>query len=244
MCVILVPTKEHPSAEILTAAETVNPHGGGIAWRNNQGKLSYQKGIDTAKILEIIQEKNPPLPYVIHYRIASVGEVCPKLTHPFPVNKQVRLKTKGIENNALLFHNGTWSEWKESIMPFSGAKDFPEGNYHDWSDSRALAYMAYKTKRGFLKFIDEKIAIIEKNGNVDLYGYWKKHQDIWCSNLNHVRTDNTYYGNYGNNYGYDDYGYEYHRNYNNHPFGHSTTITTAQDSLFQRTKIRDDIDGA
>ena len=34
MCVILVPTKEHPPEETLYAAEKVNPHGGGIALCN------------------------------------------------------------------------------------------------------------------------------------------------------------------------------------------------------------------
>jgi len=245
MCVILVPTKEHPPEETLYAAEKVNPHGGGIAWKNTKGKLSYEKAIDADRIIEIIKEKNPPIPYIIHFRIASVGEVCPKLTHPFPVNKQVKLKTKGTENKALLFHNGTWSEWKESIMPFSGAADFPEGSYHDWSDSRALAYMAYKTKRGFLKFIDEKIAIIEKNGNVDIYGTWHKRQGIWSSNLHHVRSENTYHGNYGNNYSYDTYyGYDNLRHHNHQAFGDTTTFTKEQHNLFERTKIRDDIDGA
>ena len=193
MCVILVPTKEHPTAAELAPAESTNPHGAGIAWYKN-GEVSYEKAIDAAKVMEIIEKEKPTLPYIIHFRIASVGEVCPKLTHPFPMDKKVALTIKDKTKNPVLFHNGTWSDWKQSIMPFSGEADFPEGPLQeDWSDSRALAYMAYKTKKGFLRFINEKIAIMENTGEVNLYGSWQKHEDIWYSNLNHVRTRKTYY---------------------------------------------------
>ena len=229
MCVILVPTTNHPSTKTLAAAENSNPHGAGIAWKNKKGTLSYEKAIDAARVLEIIKKENPPLPYIIHFRIASIGDVCPKLTHPFPVNKKVHLKTTSKSENSLLFHNGTWREWQESIMPFSGESDFPDGTLEDWSDSRALAYMTYKTNKGFLKFIDEKIAIMEPDGSVKIYGNWDKHKTIWSSNLNHVKTT-TYHGR--DHYLYGD---------ENEYWGHSYQYGYGP---FHRTKTRDDIVGA
>ena len=235
MCVILVPTKRHPTPDELNDAQDSNPHGAGIAWKNQDGKLAYEKAIDAKRVWEIIETEQPKIPYVIHFRIASVGGVCDKLTHPFPVNQSVSLKKQWQGKSPLLFHNGTWSDWKEAVMPFSGHKDFPRGSLDDWSDSRALAYLAYKTKRGFFNFIDEKVAIMEKNGEVNLYGSWRKNDTIWCSNLNHVRSKHTItYGHssiYGNNPHYNDYwgvgGYN-----------------RRQQELYTTQKLRDDIDGA
>ena len=98
----------------------------------------------------------------------------------------------------------------EGPPAFSGHKDFPQGSLKDWSDSRALAYLAYKTKRGFFRFIDEKVAIMEKNGEVNIYGDWHKNDTIWCSNLNHVRPKHSITYNrtntiYGNSSFQDDY---------------------------------------
>ena len=188
MCVIIVPTERHPDTEELATAEEQNPHGGGIAWKDKNNKLNYEKAIKASRVMEIIEEENPQLPYVIHFRIASVGAVCHKLTHPFPVNQSVSLKKIWQGKSPLLFHNGTWRDWKSSVMPFSGVRDFPKGSIEDWSDSRALAYLAYKTNRGIFNFIDEKVAILEKDGNVNMWGNWTKLDTIWYSNTHHVKT--------------------------------------------------------
>ena len=236
MCVILVPTKRHPTPDELNDAQEANPHGAGMAWKNQDGKLSYEKAIDAKRVWEIIQTEKPKIPYIIHFRIASVGGVCDKLTHPFPVNQSVSLKKQWQGKSPLLFHNGTWSDWKEAVMPFSGHKDFPRGSLDDWSDSRALAYLAYKTKRGFFNFIDEKVAIMEKNGEVNLYGSWQRNDTLWCSNLNHVRAKHTItYGRnsiYGNNTWNDDY------------WGIGGNYNSRQKDLYATQKLRDDIDGA
>ena len=116
-------------------------------------------------------------------------------------------------------------------MPFSGHKDFPKGNLSDWSDSRALAYLAYKTRRGFFNFIDEKVAIMEKNGEVNLYGDWKKHDTLWCSNLSHVKR--TYTTRYTAAWSNDYWGNT----------GGNSTYNLRQSELYATQKLRDDIDG-
>ena len=231
MCVILIPTKRHPTPEELNEAQDSNPHGAGMAWKDKDGKLSYEKAIDAKRIWEIINEEKPPIPYIVHFRIASIGEVCDKLTHPFPVNQSVSLKKQWQGKSQLLFHNGTWRDWKEAVMPFSGHKDFPKGNLSDWSDSRALAYLAYKTRRGFFNFIDEKVAIMEKNGEVNLYGDWKKHDTLWCSNLSHVKR--TYTTRYTAAWSNDYWGNT----------GGNSTYNLRQSELYATQKLRDDIDG-
>ena len=39
MCVILIPTKRHPTPEELNEAQDSNPHGAGMAWKDKDGKL-------------------------------------------------------------------------------------------------------------------------------------------------------------------------------------------------------------
>jgi predicted glutamine amidotransferase len=102
MCVILVPTKRHPEPKELNDAQDSNPHGAGMAWKNKDGKLCYEKAIDAKRVYQIIEEENPKLPYIIHFRIASIGRVCDKLTHPFPVNQSVSLKKQSQGNVARL----------------------------------------------------------------------------------------------------------------------------------------------
>tara|TARA_R100001530_G_scaffold36559_1_gene28402 strand:+ start:2964 stop:3668 length:705 start_codon:yes stop_codon:yes gene_type:complete len=193
MCVILVPTERHPTKEELIDAENQNPHGAGIAWRDKNGTMNYRKAINARTVMQIIEREKPQIPYIVHFRIASVGAVCKKLTHPFPVNHSVSLKQKWQGKSPLLFHNGTWRDWKTTLLPFSGNKDFPAGGLDDWSDSRAIAYLAHKTNRGIFRFIDEKVAILEKNGVVNMHGKWEKQDTIWYSNTYHIKTYTTHW---------------------------------------------------
>ena len=51
---------------------------------------------------------------MIHFRLASVGEVTPKLCHPFPITACATTRLSG-HARAALFHNGTWSSWRETL---------------------------------------------------------------------------------------------------------------------------------
>ena len=183
MCVIIVATEKHPTIDELEAAEKTNPHGGAIAWKGDDGLLHYVKDIDSDDVNKIIMEKSPPFPYIIHFRITSSGTTRPELCHPFPINHSVTLKTKWTGKSSVLFHNGTFRDWREMVASHSGDKDFPKG--HIWSDSRAIAWLAYKTKKNIFKFIDEKIAILNLDGTVEYYGDFDHKDTFILSNTNH-----------------------------------------------------------
>ena len=61
---------------------------------------------------------------VIHFRIASVGEVTPKLCHPFPVTACATTRFSG-HARAVLFHNGTWGDWRETLRRMPGLAVLP-----------------------------------------------------------------------------------------------------------------------
>jgi len=184
MCVIIIPTKKHPTLEELESAEATNPHGGGIAWKGADGLLRYVKDIDAKEVFGIIEEEEPQFPYITHFRITSSGTTRPELCHPFPINHSVTLKTTWKGKSSLMFHNGTFSDWKQFVAPHSGSKDFPKGRI--WSDSRAIAWLTYKTNRNIFRFIKEKIAIINLNGTVECYGDFQQEDTFLMSNRNHL----------------------------------------------------------
>jgi hypothetical protein len=78
---------------------------------------------------------------VIHFRWASMGEVTPKLCHPFPVSSKATTRLSG-HARAVLFHNGTWGGWRETLrrMPKHRA---PDGLL---SDTRVAASMVDQTR--------------------------------------------------------------------------------------------------
>ena len=85
MCVILIcPGGVRPDRPTLEACHEANPHGAGVAWRQDGG-VRWLKGLDVPRLASLL----PRLPgeVVVHFRWASVGDVAPALCHPFPVTR-------------------------------------------------------------------------------------------------------------------------------------------------------------
>lgn len=179
MCVIISCEKQKPSLKVLKKAAKENPDGAGIAWFH-RGQVHYRKGInlDAKTIYEMTQKL--PLPFVIHFRIETVGGVNNSLCHPFVIHKNSPNKVAGVAK-AVLFHNGTWTEWKHFTMETACARLRPVPNGH-WSDSRAMAWLASILGRGFLKLIeDDPILVMDKHG-IHYQGDWVNVEGLKCSN--------------------------------------------------------------
>ena len=99
MCVIIcIEDGKYPSKSTLEDAESMNCHGGSIAWLDKQGRKYYQKGIKAKAITKIINKQLKPKGIktaIIHFRIASVGNVNKKLCHPFEITSRVDLNLSG-----------------------------------------------------------------------------------------------------------------------------------------------------
>lgn len=182
MCVIILCEKEFPSLDTLKSAEAMNGHGGGISWVGSSGLVSYRKSLDAEEIYKITKEE-ATLPAIIHFRIASVGGVVDELCHPFPITDEVSLDLYG-ECESVLFHNGTWGEWKEhmlSVVKYHKMQ-IPDGV---WSDSRCMAYMANHFGKNILHLIGgktDKIAILSINGIERFGSGWVTVKKNVCSN--------------------------------------------------------------
>lgn len=157
MCVILVCTNRRPDKETLELCAEKNPQGAGVAWRDGD-LVRWEKGLDMKPKDVAKRIADLKFPYIIHFRISSVGNISSELCHPFPFGAADR-RLRGETKHGVSFHNGTWHMWKSELRDlcrYSGVR-LPDG---EWSDSRAMACLAGKYGASYLQMIDEKIAYL------------------------------------------------------------------------------------
>ena len=167
MCVIFVADTDRPTSEELEQANKANGDGIGVAWHDKEkGFVRWTKGLDLKTAQEMAADL--PLPYAIHFRLASIGPKVDQLTHPFPVEYKVRLDLKGRTLRGVIMHNGSWYQWDKSVPAGIIKKGV-------WSDSRAIAWLLAraKTREAFdeqlIKKIPGKFAYVHGTG-IATYG--------------------------------------------------------------------------
>ncbi len=179
MCVLAIIDTVRPSFEMVEKMWKTNPDGGGVAWRED-GKVHWKKGLDEEEMQEFCATL--PLPFIAHFRIASVGGARPILTHPFLISETTETELEGVTEGHVLFHNGHWGVWKKEMWEAAKylSAQIPTGY---WSDTRALAWMAYNYGLGSLYMIDEKVVAYGPSDMEIVAGSgWSKVDNIWVSN--------------------------------------------------------------
>ena len=187
MCVIFVAKEARVTEDMVRAAFAQNSHGGGVAWRElsakNELEVAWEKGLDLDQMIE--RALNMPLPYVMHFRISTVGGTIKRLTHPFPIDPAMPQWLVGRIKGNVLFHNGHWGRWKDATegLAIRLAQKIPTGK---WSDSRAMAWIASQLGLGYLEFIEgQKIVVFgsDPDEEIQVYGDpWFTVDGILCSN--------------------------------------------------------------
>ncbi len=150
MCVIIAsPNGRKADFEIFEDAARTNSHGIGLAWKDKD-KVLFKKGI-TLDELRKIMEADVKEEWVAHFRIATVGDKSPELTHPFIVSHDSPLTLEG-EAKCLLFQNGTFQRWEDDLLKACATANIriPDG---EWSDSRASAVLVSVYGKNILRFL-------------------------------------------------------------------------------------------
>lgn len=172
MCLIIC-EKGHgqiPTEDELKRGYSSNPDGIGIAWKDNGG-VYFKKSIGFGEMLGRLKYAGRnKLPYIVHFRVATIGGRAPQLCHPFPLTTKpedlFRLegRTKGV-----LAHNGTWRSWDKMIEDKSLVKRIENAN---WSDSAVIAWLLSQGKTITLSQIGygHRIAVLSVKRGLDLYG--------------------------------------------------------------------------
>lgn len=216
MCVIICCDKRsgHIKPKMLKNAEKMNSDGMGIAWINRKGLVQWKKGLNSKQVSRLIRKEKPSLTkgYIVHARIASIGDVCPELTHPFVINQEANSSLEGMTDKPVLFHNGTWTEYEDitiKTLVKQGLKMYKGKN----SDSRAMAFLSHIYGIEFLQLLKtQKIAILTKDG-IRKFGGFPEVDKFSCSNDYFKNPSTFYYGGSlaGMNGGFDD---GFYGNYN------------------------------
>jgi hypothetical protein len=192
MCVIVAVPKgaQDISHQEFKRAANYHDDGYGIAYQH-KGRIKYWK---TLKPGDKEADFRPPKPYIMHFRMATVGGEDAKLCHPFVVDHSSRPKKHGMADR-VMFHNGHLHHWEElALAAYSSIGRLPKGPY---SDSRAVAMMLGRFGENIFD-IDgiisgQKYALFENNGDFKLFGRgWVKGDDgVYRSNESHL---NYHYG--------------------------------------------------
>lgn len=196
MCVIMVvrDDKLRPTEVMIEKAAEYNDDGIGVAYREGDKEnrvVVWHKGLENTDLDEVKKmAKDLPVPYVMHFRAASIGDVCKQLTHPFPIDVKVPLALTGKTKGRVLFQNGTWDDWRKWLLEAivkSNVK-LPAGK---WSDTRAMAMLSGIYGDWFMELLsDTQKAVVFGPYDYELFlgkDGWAKVSDIWCSN-NHFMT--------------------------------------------------------
>lgn len=201
MCIAIVARTKFPSREFLECSLEQNQDGAGIAWIEN-GLVHWKKGLSTLEEIYEFEAKGPP--WLVHFRISTVGGKIAPLCHPFPVTPDCSTALEGAAEKVLI-HNGHWSEWWEVEMrSLQRGEMLPD---EPWSDTKAMAHMGSIYGDGLFRLIaskpGNKIATMNNLGEIKTYGDWTefKEEELLASN-NPLSRSKTYFskGATGNQY--------------------------------------------
>lgn len=173
MCVILSSSKgDVASPTDLWSCYEANPDGIGIAWLTKKHNVRFIKGISYGDMISRMDSigKNKQ-PYILHFRVATIGERRPQLCHPFPVttDKQFLFSLQG-ETNCVLAHNGTWRAWP-TVFSEDAVKRLEKKG---WSDSAMIAWLLGKGREVTLPQYGygHRIAVLSITKGLKLFGDW------------------------------------------------------------------------
>jgi len=184
MCIIVVCKEKLPELDTLKTCERNNNHGAGFAWVNKTGEVFWKKGIEKIE-REYSFLKKLPLPVVIHFRLASVGNIDRRLTHPFPISAAVSAEITGKTKTGVLFHNGTWVDYKSIALQTLMLKPDSKPLKGLISDTRYLAWFVNHLGVDVCNLLDEKIVILTPK-KIEVFGDFVEDEGVLYSNTSYL----------------------------------------------------------
>jgi len=182
MCVITINKDKKLEKSDIRKIWEHNPNGAGIVYYDKDGKATYIKGIMKLKRFFEIYEKIDT-PHICHFRLASVGEVVPELTHPFPVYGKNKLQGS---SKLLLVHNGHIGNY-EILYHFLQSKGvhFDKNISDTYVLAKALSRLPADKIDDFIKKVGgfSKIVLVYPGFKIKTFGNFQERNGIRYSNL-------------------------------------------------------------
>lgn len=201
-----------PTNETLKTCFENNPDGAGFMYPSEDG-VHIHKGFMTFnefnKALAPLKKKN--LPVVMHFRITTHGGTSPEMTQPFPcTSKTKKLKKLVSLSRVGIAHNGIIDMTRDA-KSISDTALFIK-RYASFLIKDSEYYRDERIARMIEEMIGSKMAILSKDGHVEILGKGWTHTDdgMWYSNTSYEPWDwKSYYKGYNskdkNCYGYYDW---------------------------------------
>lgn len=197
MCVaILKPKGVAISEEVLKNCWDNNPDGAGFAYVKRRKVVTLKGFMSFEKFIEEYRKAEPSnrdsSPFVIHFRIATAGRVCPENTHPFPVEGGV------LVHNGHMFYTDRTGEKSDTRLFCEDTMDYLKGK-REWVANKKAIEDAIGYNKLALLFNDGDYLIINENS-----GMWK--DGVWYSNRHsHTPAGRGGWGKYWGGAGINDY---------------------------------------
>lgn len=177
MCIIVYkPKGKKVDLNTLKTCYNHNSDGCGFMYPTKKG-VKVEKGfMNYNDFVSAVEKVDNNKPIVYHFRIATHGGVCEEMTQPFNVSERlIDIVTGGVSDFGLA-HNGIIKLTKDARGISDTALFVKEyASYLLNGDERAYKAISALTD-------NNRIAIMEKNGNVHLLGEWQKDKGIYYSN--------------------------------------------------------------
>jgi hypothetical protein len=179
-----------------------NPDGAGIAYVE-KGTVKILKEMDCPDALYhnyLALRKHNQLPMILHFRIATSGDIDETNCHPFPVHPGVVMAHNGILENVNVQRGSKINDTRIFI-----------------NDILKLLPVDFIVNIGIQRLIsafigDSKLVFLDKNGHYDIIneslGHWDEAHENWFSNHSYVNV----YQVYGPSYPCSPAGYAYYDN--------------------------------
>lgn len=187
MCMIVIKEKGISLPSTSQYKSYINDNLGGIGYMYHRdgGSFVYiKKGFMTLEDLyKSLSDNNVTTndTVVFHFHNGTVGKTEPKNTHPFPLSKQVnRLFSLDIKTSVGVAHEGILSEYGNKKL--TDTQDFIIRVLSDPNIYRNINNITIKKLiSGALDF-GNKLAFLDKNGNIIRIGTWREKDKLWFSN--------------------------------------------------------------
>ena len=163
-----------PDLDTLKLCWDANPDGAGMVFPSKQkcNMLEIRKGyMDWESFAEgynrLALDKMEELPLLLHFRIATAGNVDAGNTHPFPISKyQNTLRLETLFARYALVHNGMLDNFKPENNVISDTMQFAIEIANTGCDPMRV-FPNFKKLIG-----DSRMALMDRNGTVQLLGRW------------------------------------------------------------------------
>lgn len=190
MCIIAACQERSLTDTEITNCFQNNSDGAGIAYVQD-GKVHIEKGFMTLEEFKKYYAQVDVLPHVVHFRIATSGDVCPEMTHPYIIDSDSKLLVSGKTKYSVLFHNGVIPEYNTLYLNMltNCLIDVPKGPIND---SRVAAIMSSVFGEDILQSLSGKFVTMNPDGDVILWGQFEEKDGVFFSNNGYKRTAQVY----------------------------------------------------